>query len=182
MRYEMAQELTTPRLDQAWEAYSVAFDELRAATVERNVMYRHEFDAVMMDKRVEKHYAIDPAKDTVVALATFTNTLESLSWLSPEYFAARWPDEFARRQIWYLGFFAIHPDYRHSGIFEAVISQMWKPIQESGGVAALDICGVNISLGLAGAITRTLKDLTPTMKTEEIDVQTYWAFSLDAPV
>ncbi|MEV6967733.1 hypothetical protein AB0M47_21760 [Hamadaea sp. NPDC051192] len=181
MRYEMTEELEQPRLDQAWATYSAAFDELRAATVERNVMYRHEFDVVMLDKRIEKHYAVDPAIDRVVALATFTNALDALTWLSPEYFAARWPDQFAKKQIWYLGFFAIHPEYRHSGIFEAVITQMWRPIHASGGVAALDICGVNISLGLAGAITRTLKDLTPAMVTEEIDVQTYWAFSLDAP-
>jgi len=181
MRYEMAEELEQSRLDQAWATYSAAFDELRAATVERNVLYHHEFEALMVDKRVEKHMALDPATDSVVGLATFTNHLETLYWISPEYFAARWPDQYAQKKIWYLGFFAIDPAYRHSGIFEAVIEQMWRPIRAGGGIAALDICGVNISLGLAGAISRTLKNLTPAVVTEEIDVQTYWAFSLDAP-
>ena len=40
--------------EQAWTLYSESFDELRYLAVQRHVMYRDEFDAVMADPRVEK--------------------------------------------------------------------------------------------------------------------------------
>ena len=180
MRLEISLVLEQPRLDRAWAMYTTAFDELRTLAMQRHVMIRDEFDLVMTDKRVEKHLAIDPGTDAVVALATFTNVLESMPLISPEYFAARWPEFCQQGRVWYLGFFAIDEAYRSSGIFEAVIAQMWAPIQAAGGVAALDICAFNAAIGLPKAITRTLQDLTPDVVANQADVQTYWVFSLAA--
>ncbi|NUT37774.1 MAG: hypothetical protein HOV79_32415 [Hamadaea sp.] len=181
MRLEMAHVLDPPRSTQAWRMYEAAFAPLRTRAMQRHAMNREEFDQVMADKRVEKHLALDPRDDAIVALATFTNVLDAMPLISPEYFATRWPDLYERHRVWYLGFFAIEAEHRHSGIFEAVIGQMWAPIQAGGGVAALDIPMINVERGLADAITRTLRDLTPDMVAEQVDAQTYWAFTRATP-
>lgn len=174
--------LAEPQLSQAWRLYADAFAQLRTAAMQRHVMSRAEFDVVMADKRVEKHLAIDDSgtagEERVTGLATFTNVLEAMPLISPEFFAHRWPDQYARHQVWYLGFFAIHEEYRSTGIFETVIAQMWAHVQAGGGVAALDVPGVNAQLGLPQAITRTLRALSPGVLAGQVDTQTYWAFEL----
>jgi GNAT superfamily N-acetyltransferase len=181
MRLEKSKILSEPRLSQAWGMYSSAFAPLRAAAVQRQVMNMAEFSQVMTDERVAKHLAVAGDDDgKIVALATFTNELDAMPLISPEFFAQRWPHLYARQRIWYLGFFVIDPEHRRSGIFEAVIAQMWTEVQAAGGVAALDVCGQNTALGLPRAIERTLRRLSPGMVAESLDTQTYWAFSLDA--
>ncbi len=180
MRLETAKVLEEPRLSQAWGMYSSAFAELRAVAVQRQVMNMAEFGQVMTDERVTKHLAVNGDDAGIVALSTFTNELGAMPLISPEFFARRWPRLYAQRRIWYLGFFAIHPAYRSSGIFERVIAQMWTEVQAGGGVAALDVCGLNTELGLPGAIERTLRRLSPDMVAQSLDTQTYWAFTVDA--
>jgi hypothetical protein len=178
MRAEVAQVLAEPRLTQAWEMYSAAFADLRAAAAQRHVMNEVEFRQVMRDTRVGKHLAASDDGDRIAALATFTNDLEAMPLISPEFFARRWPKLYAQRRVWYLGFFAIEPSSRGSGVFEQVITRMWAEVQEYGGVAALDVCGQNAELGLPFAIRRVLESLTPQVIAEQVDVQAYWAFSL----
>ncbi|MBB5874403.1 hypothetical protein F4553_007837 [Allocatelliglobosispora scoriae] len=180
MPLQVAKVLDDAQLVQAWEMYVSAFAELRAAAAQRHVMNRREFDEVMTDERVAKYLAIDAATGRLAGLATFTNDLDAMPLISPDFFARRWPDLFAQRKVWYLGFFAVEPAYRSSGTFEEVIAEMWAEIRVAGGLAALDICGQNAALGLPRAIQRTLEALTPQVKTEQMDVQTYWSFELEA--
>jgi hypothetical protein len=160
--------------------YSSAFAGLRVAAVQRHVMNHAEFVQVMGDDRVGKHFAVSEDGEDVTALATFTNDLEAMPLISPEFFAHRWPQLYARRQIWYLGFFAIDAAHRGGGLFEEVIAQMWEPIMREGGIAALDMCAQNVTAGLPKAIERTLHELSPEMTAESVDTQTYYAFSLGA--
>jgi hypothetical protein len=178
MYVDITKVIAGDRLEQAWELYGLAFDELRAMAVQRHLMYRAEFDDVMADDRVAKYVAYDG--DRLVGLATYTNDLDAVPLISPEYFAHRWPDYYAQRQIWYLGFFAIHPEHRGSGVFESVIDRLWQSVRADRGVAALDICTRNETIGLHMAIRRTLEALSPEVVTTAIDQQTFWAYELPA--
>jgi len=176
MEIEVTKVVAGPRREAAWRLYNDAFDELRAAAVQRHLMRRHEFDEVMADERVVKVVGVtDP--DIVVALATYTNDLEAMPLISPEYFARRWPDLYATRRIWYLGFFAVRPEHRGTGIFEAVIEDMWQVVRAGHGIAALDICRRNEELGLPQAIAQTLDSLSPGVTASRIDEQAYWVYA-----
>jgi hypothetical protein len=164
----------------AWEMYRAAFAELRAIAAHRQVLTKAEFQQVMLDRRIDKYLiSEEDGGDRPLALATFTNTLEAMPLLSPEFFAHRWPDLYAHRQIWYLGFFAIDEARRSQGIFENMISEMWSQVPQ-GGMAALDMCVSRQDLGLAKAIERTLQRLTPQVTAECVDMQTVWAFRSDS--
>ncbi len=169
--------LAPEHLEPAWRLYNRAFDELRITAVERHVMYRDEFDQTMRDERVWKYRGVDAGDpDAVLALATFTNHLNTLSFISPDYFEHRWPTLYSGQRIWYIGFFAIDPDHRGGGIFEEVIAHMWQTVLAADGIAFLDICGRNAELGLAGAIQHTLESMSPTMVTTRLDEQVYWLY------
>jgi len=169
--------IAAKRIESAWRLYNRAFDELRRTAVQRHVMHRNEFDDVMADDRVWKYRGIDESDpDAIIGLATFTNELSTMPLISPDFFAHRWPELYSGRKIWYIGFFAIDPDHRGSGIFEEVIAHMWEQVCESEGVAMLDICRRNERLGLPIAIHQTLLALTPKMTATRVDEQTYWLY------
>jgi hypothetical protein len=177
MQIEVTKVVAGQRRDAAWQLYCEAFDELRATAVQRHVMHRREFDEVMADERVAKVIAAKDDPTAVDALATYTNELEAMPLISPEYFASRWPDLYATRRIWYLGFFAIRPDLRSTGVFEAVIEEMWQVVLAGQGIAALDICGRNEKFGLAQAIEKTLDTASPGVTASRIDAQAYWVYT-----
>jgi hypothetical protein len=169
--------LAPRHLEPAWRLYTRALAELRTTAVERHVMDRDEFDEQMADDRVWKYRGVDPADaDAVLALATFTNELSTMSFLSPDYFEHRWPSLYSGQRIWYIGFFAIDPGHRGAGIFEEVIAHMWQTVIQDDGVAFLDICGRNEELGLSRAIAHTLEALMPGMRMSRMDTQTYWLY------
>ncbi|MDG4824138.1 hypothetical protein O7635_19990 [Asanoa sp. WMMD1127] len=177
MHVDVEKVLTGARREEAWQLYQTAFEELRYAAVQRHLMHRAEFDEVMSDDRVEKYVAV--AEDgTLAGLSTFTNDLDAMPLISPDYFAHRWPGHYAERRIWYLGFFAIADPHRRSGVFEAVIEMMWRHVRANAGIAALDICASNEARHLNDAITRTLTALTPDVVATRLDTQAFWSWEL----
>jgi hypothetical protein len=142
-------------------------------------MFRSEFDEVMADDRVEK-YVVAAADGSLAGLSTFTNELDAMPLISPEFFAHRWPQHYAERRIWYLGFIAIGANQRSSGVFESMIDKMWRIVRANAGVAALDLCARNEARNLDTAITRTLAALTPDVVATRLDTQAFWAWELPA--
>ncbi len=177
MRLEKSRVVEGLVLARAWSMYETAFAHLRITAVSRHVMNHAEFGQVMADERVHKYVVTDESGE-VLALSTFTNALEAMPLISPDFFAHRWPELYARQRVWYLGFFAIDGAHRGEGLFKTVIAAMWAELAE-GGVAALDMCASHQSLGLAKAIERTLRELTPAVTAECVDTQTYWVYGLD---
>jgi hypothetical protein len=179
MRITVDKVLPAEFLEAAWLLHNLAFDELRTESITRHVMFRNEFEAVMADERVWKYRGIDESDPTAVpAMATFTNDLSTVPLVSLEFFEHRWPELYSGQRIWYIGFFAIDPDHRGSGVFEQVIAHMWRAVTESDGIAMLDICRRNDRLGLPTAIHQTLLSLTPEMTATTVDEQTYWLYAL----
>lgn len=175
----------------AWGLYLSAFDELRSSAVQRHLYTRAEFDAVMDDERVVKYVGRRlGSADTVAlvdddgaevsdlcALATFTDDLTTMPLISPEYFAARWPDHYARGRCFYIGFVAVHPHYHGTGVFFDVVSDMTTTVSELSGVAVLDVCSRNSErYQLPQAILRIAQSRVPTVTGTPVDTQTYWAY------
>jgi hypothetical protein len=80
MTVKMVTDLPAPLVDEAWILYTEAFRELNALAVQRHLMYRHEFDEVVADRRVRKYLAVDDG-GRLTGLATYTNHLEAMPLL-----------------------------------------------------------------------------------------------------
>jgi hypothetical protein len=168
--------------DVTWKLYNEAFDELRSTAVQRHVMLREEFENVMADARVAKYFCLDTASDDrMCAAGTITNDLDAMPLISPDYFRRRWPLHYAQGRIWYIGFVAVHPEYRRSAAFARVVEQMCDVVSARNGVAALDVCRRNEELyRLPQAIHRLLFGYTGSVHSERMDEQSYWCYEFPA--
>jgi GNAT superfamily N-acetyltransferase len=174
--------LDGPGRELGWQLYRSAFDELRIRAVQRHVMTRPEFDAVMDDRRITKYEVLDPDRDgRMCGLATMTNHLEAMPLISPDYFEHRWPSLFRQRHIWYVGFVGVDPDYQGTGVFADIVGSMCRLVAGAGGVAVLDVCRrADQVYGLPAAIARLNDTFSDGGSHERIDEQSYWAYEFPA--
>jgi GNAT superfamily N-acetyltransferase len=169
--------------DDLWGVYERAFQELRAQAVQRHLLTRKEFEEILADERVGKYVVTDPARGgAACGLATLTNELSAVSLISPDYFAARWPELYDDRLIWYVGFLAVDPDYQGTGAIARLIGRLCAEVASTGGVIAADICEFNEeAMRLPTAFARLGRTFSPGLKQQRLDAQVYWAYEFPTP-
>ena len=97
-----------------WALYQSTFGPLAIAAVNRHLLRESEFMEVMEDERVDKYLVRDDLTGEALAMCTLTNHLETVTWVSAEYFAHHYPEHAARNGVYYLGFSLVgrHPSPR----------------------------------------------------------------------
>lgn len=162
-----------------WEFYRRAFAPLETRAVARQLLHEHEFLEEMSDPRVWKYLAHDE-DDRLVGMSTLTNDLSTVPWISPAFFAHRYPEHTARNAVFYLGFTLVSAERRRERVFEAMISAIIDRVAQDRGVCGWDLCSFNVdqlglAAGIAGLLRRTVDAEVPT-----VDTQTYYVADLDA--
>lgn len=156
------------------DLYEQAFGPLRAQAAARQVLHRNEFRAEMTDTRVDKIVARTPAGKPI-GLTTLTRHLDTVPWISPEYFATRFPQHAERNAIYYAGFTLVTPTARHGVAFHAMISTVVQILAADGGVVGWDICSYNNSqFSFADALRSAIGEQANVEVAIE-DSQTYYA-------
>ena len=61
-------------------------------------------------------------------MITLTRHLESVPWISPDYFAARYPEQWARNAIYYMGFVLAHPRNRERPFLDTIVADALEPL------------------------------------------------------
>lgn len=162
-----------------WDLYLASFGPLRTRAAARQVLHEDEFFQEMVDPRVWKYVACD-ADGQAVGLTTLTRDLETVPWISPEYYQARFPQHFARRAVFYLGFTLVQRGTRNVGAFTAMIEAVAERVRESRGICGYDICAFNNeSMRFADNIESML-NRGRTVPVERLDSQTYYVADLSA--
>ena len=161
-----------------YELYLAAFGPLRTRAAARQVLHRSEFFAEMTDARVWKYVAWADA-DTPVALTTITKSLETVPWISPEYFQARFPTYAERNAIYYLGFSLVHPENRYPRVLEQTFRLAMQRLVADRALCAYDLCAYNIEAGLDDRIQRLLRRLGD-LEVVPIDSQAYFFVRFDS--
>jgi ribosomal protein S18 acetylase RimI-like enzyme len=170
-------------VDPLYELYERAFDPLRWAAAAPHTMSREHFAQLLADKRVVKHVVFDTQRDNrPCGIATLTNDLSSYEYVSPEYFAHRWPEEFAQGRVWYVAFLAVDPDYQGTGTVAHLVGSICQVVSETGGVVGLDVCGYNEqAIRLPAALLRLGRTFSPGVTHQRVDTQSYWAYEFPTP-
>jgi hypothetical protein len=180
MNVKVVDEVHENLIEEAWQLYHDAFRDLNALAVQRHLMYRHEFDEVMLDERVQKYLCLDD-DDTLCGLSTYTNNLHAMPLISPQYFERRWPQHYAERRIWYCGFVAVHPDRRAGSVFIELVRAMYLVAAAQNGIISLDMCRLNDqSRRMSKVIPLMLHRLSGDVRTERMDEQSYWLYEFRA--
>ena len=175
MKLEVLDKLDGDQVEAAWQLYLDAFSDLAAHAVQRHLMFRNEFDETAADTRVLKYLAYEE-DGTLGGLSTYSNRLESMPMISPQYFERRWPEHYAEGRVWYCGFVAVHPP--GNGAFLTLVEAMYRHAEKARGVIALDVCQYNDDLHrLPKAIKLMLTRISKgVVRTEHADSQQYWVY------
>ena len=180
MTVKMVTDLPAMLADEAWAVYYAAFRELNALAVQRHLMYRSEFDEVMNDRRVRKYLAVDD-DGTLAGLSTFTDHLDAVPLISPQYFERRWPRHYAEHRIWYIGFVAVKPTRWGSRAFGELVEAMRQVAAPQAGIVGIDVCMHNASgkthRHLPEAVRRMVAGPSPGVRMSCADTQSYWMYT-----
>lgn len=142
------------------ELYEAAFAGLRTRSIARQALTEEEFAAQMLNPRVRKYVAWTAAEEPV-GMCVVTTDLHTVPWISPEYFAARYPAHWARRAIWYISFLLAHPSQRHSRFLDHIVDVGVGELLEQGAVCAYDMCAYNdVELGLGRRVAQSFHRTT----------------------
>jgi hypothetical protein len=163
-----------------WSLYQDAFQTLRAEAVQRHLMFDTEFKELMADPRVTKYLVRDEVKNQPVALTTLTNDLDAVPLISPDYFAHKYPELFAQKQIWYNSFVAVAPEYQGSQAMSLLIERLCQDIDTVGGMFVLDICEHKSRRLLAMGVERMAGRHLPGLQRTRLDAQVFWGYEFPA--
>lgn len=158
--------------------YVEAWEPIRTRAAARHLLTAEEFAAEMADERIDK-YVVWAGDGEPVALTTLTTDLSAVPWISPEYFAARYPDQTARGAVYYLGYSLVHPRHAGNGVFQLMTDAVQRRCADARGVLALDVCSYNSDRS-PGRRVRRLGD-SDGVTLSAVDVQTYYVATFDAP-
>jgi hypothetical protein len=153
--------------------YLEAFGPLRTLAVARHVLHEEEFLDDMVNPLVDKYVAWSD-DGQAVALATLTQHLETVPWISPDYFAHHYPEAAGRNAVFYLGFVLADPGRRRQRVFTEVLAAVIRRVADARGICGWDACAFNVSeVGMRDVVVAVSQDVSPT-QVEVIDTQTYF--------
>ena len=158
-------------LGQAWALYADIFAEVNTLAAQRHQMTFEEFTTVYHDPRVMKFYVHDEAGD-LAGMSVLTQDLDAWPLISPAYFARRWPEHFARKAIWYVGFVGVAPHRPHG--FRDLVQSMYPHVIGNNGIAVMDFCTYNVAQRRLPAVTlKLLGWINPAASMETADSQQF---------
>jgi hypothetical protein len=166
--------IDTARAEAFFALYALAFSPLKSRSAARQVLTQAEFLAQMADRLVDKYIAWD-SEGEPVGITTLTKHLASVPWISPEYFAAHYPEAWARNAVYYLGFTLTHPRLRQQRFLETIIGMGIGALSAERAVIAYDVCAYN---NTALRFSERIEDLLgryPQAQLAAIDTQLYYA-------
>jgi hypothetical protein len=157
-----------------YAVYVETFGELAIRAVNRHLLRREEFMAVMVDPRIDKIVIEDDETGELIALCTLTNHLETVDWVSAEYFAHHYPDHWSRGAVYYLGFSLVASRRRRVQLFTELIAHVSRTLFAQDAMCAYDICMFNNeAIGLADAVGAIIAS-TAKADVRAVDTQTYY--------
>jgi hypothetical protein len=165
--------------EDAWKLYYDCFAPLAIEAVQQHVMTRTQLDEVASDERVSKVLTRNDDGE-LVGLATFTNDLDAVPLISPAYFEHHWPELYAQRRIWYIGFVAVAEQARKSGAFIEAFGHYFRTAYDGNGIVGLDVCTYNEDVHhlpqIIGLQVRRLSGGASTYR--RLDAQSYWFYDM----
>ena len=165
--------------DELFRLYHRAFAPLATLSAVRQLLREDEFHEEMADPRIEKLVArVDGA---AVGLAIITPDLEAIPWISPEFFAARYPEHHARRALYYIAFTLADPEHRAATTYVAMLDVLLQRLTDERAICIYDICTHNnVQMRFADHL-RARANRWAFAEEQVLDTQTFYAGLFHSP-
>lgn len=157
-----------------YDLYLTAFQSLRTRAVARHLLHHDEFVAEMNDPRVWKYVAWDD-DGRPVGLTTLTQDLDSVPWISPDYFAHRYPRASSENRVFYLGFTLTSAGRRQYRVLAAMLAAVIERLSVARAVCGYDICAFNNDLIRFAEHLELMMHRLADVTVDTIDTQTYYS-------
>lgn len=158
--------------------YRSAFSPLETRSPARQALTDDEFHEAMDDESVVKFVGWD-ADRTPCAMALMATDLSMVPWVSPAYFAARFPEHHARGAVYYFHAILVRPEQQGGPWARLLLEELTRALAKERAVAAFDCCGHTVGVArLPEVIARVAGELSH-LETNELDRQHYYAYALD---
>jgi hypothetical protein len=157
-----------------YELYAAAFGPVQTRAAARHLLSAEEFAAEMADKRIDKYVAWNDAGEPV-ALTTLTADLSAVPWISPQFYAFRYPQETARGALFYLGYALVDRSRADERTYPAMTQRIVERVGAVRGVCVFDVCAYNDSRSVGRLWAKTAS--RGVAEIEAVDTQTYYAAS-----
>ncbi len=157
------------------EVYRAAFAPLEALAAARQSLTDDEFREEMTDESVLK-FVCQNRDGITVALSFVATDLSAVPWISPVYFAERFPEHYERHAIWYFGALLVLPEHQGGPWVNALLEEMVTAVVANDGIAAFDCCAFNVTeMGVPDFVEAATRRVAE-VDCIEIDVQRYYAY------
>ena len=160
--------------EELYTLYAEAFNPLKIKAAARQVLTREEFHHQLADPRIDKYVAW-ASQGEAIGLITLTRWLGSVPWVSPEYFAARFPEQWARNAVYYLGYGLGRRSTDEVRFLETCAALCIAPLVAERAVIAYDVCSYNNDvLGIADRLAHVARRVNGSI-VQNLDAQVYYA-------
>jgi hypothetical protein len=119
LRLTVESVLPADAVEAAYRMYVAAFEPVRSRAAARQVLSREEFDAEMVDARIDKYVVWDGASPA--GLATLATDVRAVPWIEPEFYVRRYADWASRDALFYLGFTLVDPAQERRGAHDMIM-------------------------------------------------------------
>ena len=175
LHVEAVRTVDTATAEDLWALYQLAFESLRTQAASRHMLTRAEFDLEVIDERVTKYVAWRNGRP--VGLVSLATDLTTIPWISPEFYARRYPEHAARGAVYYCSLALVHPDERLSDAFLRLVAVAAQDVATADGVFAADMCSLNQdTFRLDRAVTALLTRAWGGVEPVELDRQVFLAW------
>jgi GNAT superfamily N-acetyltransferase len=155
-----------------YKIYAGAFAPIASVAAARHVLTSAEFAGEMADERIEKHVFWSEIGEPV-ALATYTRDLSTIPWISPAFYARRYPEHAARNAIVYMGYSLVHPAHQGRGVMSRLLDDSIATVRAVDGVGVFDVCAYNDARQIG--YLHSMVNKLGMGSLEPVDTQTYYA-------
>ena len=155
-----------------WGLYDEAFGSLRLKSPVRQAFTEDEFWAEMVDPRVLKFILWEHGEPIGIALVA--TDLAAVPWISVPYYAARFPEEFADKTLFYFGALMTVNHAQLQQNTEVLLAELVNFVVAQDGVALFD-CSDPLVEFMPDHIERETRKQAE-MDRHELGSQTYFAY------
>ena len=155
--------------------YRAAFEPLMVKSPARQWLTDDEFMHEMADPSVLKFVARAHEDDEIVALGLMSTDLSTVPWISEPFFAARFPEHYARNAIYYFGAMLVRPERQGGPWAKYLMDHFFYFLAERQGIGAFDCCGFNVDTVALPDLVARVGHRVVHMELQTLDQQAYYA-------
>jgi hypothetical protein len=162
--------------EKMWRLYEIAFRPITEQAVSREMLYRHEFDALISDP-LNRLWVLWSDSEPIAA-TVITTDINTTRYLSRQYFETHYPDHVMRNAVHYVLFVIVHPAYVAKGALIRLARESWGLEADEGALVIFDAplaTQPGERGGIAEMAVRLAKMVSSGAETDLIEVQRYYA-------